>query len=228
MADPHVGKANGKVVSIAGRLHGGRTHSHRGPGGRVLVLNASYEPINVCTMRRAAVLVLKERAEVLERREGVLHSERLELERPCVIRLVRYVRVPRDVHRRKITRRAVLARDSYTCQYCGRESAGLTVDHVIPRSRGGTSHWDNIVAACAPCNRKKGSRLPSRGRHALARQPKGSGPDRLHPHRKPTRPGRVGAVPPGRLGPAAELPRWPARRQRRAAPFRSGPSVRVA
>jgi len=176
VADRRAGKANGKVVPIGGRLHGGRTHLHRGPGGRVLVLNASYEPINVCTMRRAAVLVLKERAEVLERREGVLHSERLELERPCVIRLVRYVRVPRDVHRRKITRRAVLARDSYTCQYCGWESAGLTVDHVIPRSRGGSSHWDNIVAACAPCNRKKGSRLPTEASMPLRASPKPPGP----------------------------------------------------
>ena len=92
--------------------------------GRVLVLNASYEPINVCTVRRAAVLVLKSRAEMLERGEGALHSERLELDRPCVIRLVRYVRIPRDVHRRKITRKAVLARDAYTCQYCGHEAAG--------------------------------------------------------------------------------------------------------
>ena len=174
--EPDVGKANGKVVRIAGRLHGGRTHSHRGPGGRVLVLNASYEPINVCTMRRATVLVLKERAEVLERREGVIHSERLDLDRPCVIRLVRYVRVPRDVHRRKITRRAVLARDAYTCQYCGRESAGLTVDHVIPRSRGGSSHWDNIVAACAPCNRKKGNRLPKEAAMPLRASPRPPGP----------------------------------------------------
>ena len=176
MADPHVAKMGGKVVPIAGRLHGGRTHSHRGPGGRVLVLNASYEPINVCTMRRATVLVLKERAEVIERRDGHIHSERLELERPCVIRLVRYVRVPRDVHRRKITRRAVLARDAYTCQYCGRESAGLTVDHVIPRSRGGSSHWDNIVAACAPCNRKKGNRLPTEAAMKLRASPKPPGP----------------------------------------------------
>ena len=84
-----------------------------GPRARaVLVLNASYEPINVCTVRRAAVLVLKSRAELLERGEGALHSEQLELERPCVIRLVRYVRIPRDVHRRKITRKAVLARDA--------------------------------------------------------------------------------------------------------------------
>ncbi|MDQ3758926.1 MAG: HNH endonuclease [Actinomycetota bacterium] len=178
LADPHAGEKHGKVVSMAERLHGGRTHTHAParPGGRVLVLNASYEPINVCTMRRAAVLVLKERAEVIERRDGVLHSERLELERPCVIRLVRYVRVPRDVHRRKITRRAVLARDSYTCQYCGRESAGLTVDHVIPRSRGGSSHWDNIVAACAPCNRKKGNRLPTEAAMPLRTSPKPPGP----------------------------------------------------
>src|ERR1700754_4277537 len=94
-------------------------HRRRGrDGGRVLVLNASYEPINVCTVRRATVLLLKARAEVLEKGEGALHSELLELDCPCVIRLVRYVRIPRDVHRRKITRKAVLARDSYTCQYC--------------------------------------------------------------------------------------------------------------
>ena len=77
-----------------------------------------------------------------------------------MIRLVTYVRVPRDVHRRKITRKAVLARDSWTCQYCGHAHHGLTVDHVIPRSRGGESVWENIVASCAPCNRRKGNRLP--------------------------------------------------------------------
>ena len=106
---------------VAGRPAGagGAAVRGRGPGGRVLVLNASYEPINVCTMRRATVLVLKARAEMLERGEGVIHSERLALDRPCVIRLVRYVRIPRDVHRRKITRKAVLARDAYQCQYCG-------------------------------------------------------------------------------------------------------------
>ncbi len=139
--------------------------------GHVLVLNASYEPINVCTVRRAAVLVLKERAEVLERREGSIHSERLDLDRPCVIRLVRYVRVPRDVHRRKITRRAVLARDAYTCQYCGREAAGLTVDHVIPRSRGGQHTWENVVAACRPCNTAKRDRLLSETTMVLRRRP---------------------------------------------------------
>ncbi len=174
VADPEVAGVRHKVVSLTDRMHGGRTHAR--PGGRVLVLNASYEPINVCTMRRATVLVLKERAEILEHGEGKLHSERLVLEQPCVIRLIRYVRVPRDVHRRKITRKAVLARDAYTCQYCGRESHGLTVDHVVPRSRGGSSAWDNIVAACAPCNRRKGNRLPHEASMPLRGKPKPPGP----------------------------------------------------
>ncbi len=132
----------------------------RGISGRVLVLNATYEPINVCTVRRAAVLVLKAKAEVIERGNHTLRSERMRMARPMVIRLVTYVRVPRDVHRRKITRKAVLARDSWTCQYCGTSKPGLTVDHVIPRSRGGESVWENIVASCASCNRRKGNRLP--------------------------------------------------------------------
>ena len=131
-----------------------------GTSTRVLVLNASYEPINVCTLKRAAVLVLKEKAEVLEQSRGALRSERFAMQRPTVIRLITYVRVPRDAHRRKITRKAVLARDSWTCQYCGSRKPGLTVDHVIPRSRGGGSTWDNIVASCGPCNRRKGNRLP--------------------------------------------------------------------
>lgn len=135
-------------------------HRRRGPdSGRVLVLNATFEPINVCTVRRAVVLLLKEKAELLERGRWELHSESTTFARPTVIRLVTYVRVPRDVHQRKITRRAVFARDGWTCQYCGSRS-NLTVDHVIPRSKGGSSSWDNIVASCAPCNRRKGDRLP--------------------------------------------------------------------
>ncbi len=156
---------------------GARRASAASGGTRVLVLNASYEPINVCTVRRAAILVLKARAEVLENGAGSLRSERLEMARPCVIRLRRYVRIPRDVHRRKITRKAVLARDSWTCQYCGREAhTGLTVDHVIPRSRGGASSWDNIVASCAPCNRKKGNRLPREAAMHPRNSPRAPGP----------------------------------------------------
>jgi len=141
--------------------------------GRVLVLNATYEPINVCTLRRATVLLLKEKAELLERREGAtLRSERMTMERPDVIRLLNYVKIPREAHRRKITRRAVLARDRWTCQYCGSTQSTLTVDHVIPRSRGGKSVWENIVAACASCNRRKGDRLPREIQMHPARPPK--------------------------------------------------------
>jgi 5-methylcytosine-specific restriction endonuclease McrA len=84
---------------------------------------------------------------------------------------VTYVRVPRDAHRRKITRRAVFARDGWTCQYCGSRS-NLTVDHVIPRSKGGTSSWENIVASCAPCNRRKGDRLPRQAGMTPRRPPR--------------------------------------------------------
>jgi 5-methylcytosine-specific restriction endonuclease McrA len=119
----------------------------------VLVLNATFEPINVCTVRRAIGLLLKAKAEVLEEAQWSLHAERIALARPFVIRLTNYVRLPRDAHRRKITRRAVFARDDWTCQYCG-VRANLTVDHVIPRSKGGLSSWENIVASCAPCNRR--------------------------------------------------------------------------
>lgn len=144
-------------------------------GGRVLVLNASYEPINVCTTKRATNLLLKAKAEIVELSEQVLHSERFDFARPVVIRLLNYVRIPRDVHRRRITRKAVLARDEWTCQYCGLEEIKLTVDHVIPRSRGGSSAWENIVASCAPCNRRKGNRLP----HEI----------KMHPRKKPGAPG---------------------------------------
>ena len=144
--------------------------------GRVLVLNASYEPLNVCTVRRALVLILKEKAEVLEHGDGVLRSETMRLDCPEVIRLITFVRVPRDIHRRRITRKAVLARDGWTCQYCGTSKPTLTVDHVIPRSRGGESIWENIVASCAPCNRKKGNRLPQEIRMHPRRHPRPPGP----------------------------------------------------
>ena len=102
--------------------------------------------------------------------------------RPVVIRLVRYVNVPRDTHRRKITRRAVFARDGWTCQYCGSRS-NLTVDHVIPRSKGGGSTWENIVASCAPCNRRKGDRLPAQAGMHPRRTPSAPAAH-LHPRRR--------------------------------------------
>jgi 5-methylcytosine-specific restriction endonuclease McrA len=142
----------------------------------VLVLNATFEPINVCTVRRAVVLLLKEKAEVIERAEWHLHSASQTIPRPMVIRLVTYVRIPRDTHRRKITRRAVFARDNWTCQYCGARS-NLTVDHVVPRSKGGSSNWENIVASCAPCNRRKGNALPRQAGMRLLKQPRTPNPN---------------------------------------------------
>ena len=113
---------------------------------QVLVLNASYEPLNVCTVRRAHVLVFKGKAEVLEDLPRPLRSASDTFRWPHVIRLVQYVRVPRAV-KRKISRRALFARDGWRCQYCG--SAGkLTLDHVIPRSRGGDSVWETVVTSC--------------------------------------------------------------------------------
>ena len=142
----------------------------------MLVLNATYEPINVCTVRRATVLLLKSKAEVVEIGTQDLHWATGSLPRPVVIRLVTYVRIPRDTHKRKITRRAVFARDNWTCQYCGSRQQ-LTVDHVVPRSKGGGSTWDNIVAACAPCNRRKGDSLPRQAGMILAHPPRTPNPD---------------------------------------------------
>ncbi len=146
-----------------------------GDSGRVLVLNATYEPINVCTVRRAAILMLKQKAEMIDRSSGELRSEHRILPRPVVIRLRVYANVPRDSSKRKITRRAVFARDGWACQYCGKRSA-LTVDHVIPRSKGGSSSWENIVASCAPCNRRKGDRLPAQVNMHPRRPPRIPGP----------------------------------------------------
>jgi 5-methylcytosine-specific restriction endonuclease McrA len=125
----------------------------------VLVLNASYEPLNVTSVRRAYVLVFKGKAELIEQLEEPLHSASDTYPWPHVIRLVQYVRVPRAVQR-KISRRALFARDNWRCAYCGTTGGRLTLDHVIPRSRGGGSVWENVVTSCAPCNLKKGDRLP--------------------------------------------------------------------
>jgi 5-methylcytosine-specific restriction endonuclease McrA len=155
-----------------GALPASRGEQRVSVNSRVLVLNASYEPINVCTVRRATVLVIKQRAEIVERSAAELHSENLTVPRPVVIRLITYVRIPRDAHSRKITRRAVFARDRWTCQYCGGERSALTIDHVIPRSKGGPSSWENIVTCCAPCNRRKGNRLPREANMRPKRKPK--------------------------------------------------------
>jgi len=126
---------------------------------QVLVLNATYEPINVCSTRRAVVLLLKERAEMLEAGRHPIRAAAIEVAQPVVIRLLSYVKVPRG-DRRRLSRRVILARDGFSCQYCG-STRHLTIDHVIPRSRGGSTSWDNVVTSCAPCNVRKGAKLPT-------------------------------------------------------------------
>jgi 5-methylcytosine-specific restriction endonuclease McrA len=127
----------------------------------VLVLNASYEPINICGARRALVLVLKGVARTEEEHALVLHAQRSYMPMPSVIRLLEYRRIPYQT--RALSRKNILLRDRNTCQYCGEAFApgDLTLDHVIPRSRGGNSTWENLVACCHACNHQKGNRMLS-------------------------------------------------------------------
>jgi 5-methylcytosine-specific restriction endonuclease McrA len=140
--------------------------------GNVLVLNASFEPLSVVSVQRAIVLLLKEKAELIEAAEAVLRSEKLTLPVPLVIRLVYYVRIPYRVSL-PVSRRAILVRDRYTCQYCGAQPGRpeLTLDHVLPRSRGGRTTWDNVVTACKRCNGKKGNKTPAEANMKLFDQP---------------------------------------------------------
>ena len=135
---------------------------------KALVLNASYEPLCVVSVRRAVILVLKEKAEVLHTAERVLHSERAALPVPSVIRLTYFVKVPFRA-RAALNRRAVFARDGGRCQYCG--AAAENIDHVIPRSRGGQHVWENVVAACRPCNTRKEDRYLHEVGLTLRRRP---------------------------------------------------------
>lgn len=143
-----------------------------------LALNASFEPLTILPVRRALRLVIDRKAEILEVDDSrVFRSERTELPCPVVIRLVRYVHVPRKF-RRQVTNTFLFARDGYSCQYCGRHRTELrgrdflTRDHVVPISRGGANDWGNVVAACSPCNNRKGNRLPREVGMSLDRVPK--------------------------------------------------------
>jgi 5-methylcytosine-specific restriction endonuclease McrA len=135
---------------------------------RSLVLNASFEPLCVVSGRRAVVLVLDEKAEVVHATGEHLHSERRAFVVPSVIRLRTFVKVP---YRRRaaLNRRAVFARDHHRCQYCGAKAE--SIDHVVPRSKGGPHAWDNVVAACRPCNAGKRDRLLAETSMVLRRRP---------------------------------------------------------
>ena len=135
----------------------------------VLVLNQNYEPLNVCNARRALVLVDGGKAEVLEHAFGDIRTPSRVIPRPSVIRLVYMIKRPRP--RVRLTRREVFMRDQYTCQYCGLKTRDLTLDHVIPRHRGGAHTWENLVSACRSCNHRKGGKALEEFRIPLRRQP---------------------------------------------------------
>lgn len=137
----------------------------------VLVLNGSYEPIQLTSARRAMTLICKGAALVEEVSPYVVKTSQITLPIPEVIRLVRYRRVPRI--NRTVSRKGILLRDGYTCQYCGekRGPRELTLDHVIPRSRSGQNTWENLVACCFPCNNRKGDRTPEEAGMELLHKP---------------------------------------------------------
>jgi len=126
--------------------------------GEVLVLNQNYEPLNITDVRRAITLVHLGKAEVVATDSMVLHSEKRTMHAPSVLRLSYFVKRP--LPELRVSRRSLLARDNYTCQYCGRRDLPLTLDHITPKVRGGQSDWTNLVCCCTRCNNLKGQRTP--------------------------------------------------------------------
>ena len=135
--------------------------------GQVLVLNASYEPLNITTWRRAMVMMIKGKAESLE--QDTSREIRQGTHLPTVIRLRQYVHVP--FRQLPLTRRNLFQRDHQTCQYCGSRDQPLSIDHVVPRSRGGSDTWENVTTACLSCNVRKGNRTPKEASMPLHRAP---------------------------------------------------------
>lgn len=139
---------------------------------KILVLNHSYQPLHFCNVRRAIVMLMKGKAEEIEYDGRVIHSPSIVLRVPTVIRLVTYLHLPRKWGGIRFSKKNVFKRDNYTCQYCGRSGVGMTLDHVIPRSRGGATCWENVVVACQNCNLKKGDRTLKECGLRLLRKPR--------------------------------------------------------
>ena len=139
--------------------------------GDVLLLNFSYEALNTVTIERAVRLLFTGKAEIVHGLDRPMRSASFEMRMPSIVRLLYFIKRP--MQRVGLTKKNVLLRDSYRCQYCGvRGSSALTVDHVVPKSRGGASSWENLVAACSPCNSRKNDRTPKEAAMKLLRQPK--------------------------------------------------------
>ncbi len=136
----------------------------------VLVLNQNYEPLSVCRAKRAVVMVLLGKAEIIEEKPIRLHSMSFSLPLPSIVRLSLYIKAPkREI---PLTRKNILRRDGFKCQYCGTRDAPLTTDHIVPRSQGGRDRWENLVCACVACNNKKGNRTPRQAGIPLLKKPK--------------------------------------------------------
>lgn len=138
---------------------------------KVLVLNQSFEPLNICSARRAVVLLIAGKAERVEDSPRIIYSPSVALIIPSVIRLHRYIHWP-GAHIVAFTKKNILKRDGFMCQYCGRNGEErMTIDHVIPRSLGGKTVWENVVSACLPCNLKKGNKTLTEAGMRLLRKP---------------------------------------------------------
>lgn len=161
--DPN-GKEACPVVSVRGVL-----------SSPVLVLNLNYVPVNVCTARRAIVLVGKGKAELLENHSGEVHTVTAVFDVPSIIRLVYLVKRPYAP--RKLSNKEIFLRDKFTCQYCQKKTQDLTMDHVIPRRQHGPHTWENVVAACPRCNLHKAGRTPAEANMKLMREPKAPQPN---------------------------------------------------
>ncbi len=146
------------------------------PGNRlkrrvVLLLNGSYEPLNVCSLRRGIELIYLGKAELIHSYDGkVIRAESMAIPRPSVIRLKYFVKIRRG--ELPLTKRNILRRDGHTCQYCGAKGEVMTVDHIVPRSQGGKDDWENLVCACFSCNHLKGERTPEQAGMRLTRKPR--------------------------------------------------------
>ena len=141
----------------------------------VLVLNLNYVPINVCNVRRAIVLVGKGKAELLENHRGEIRTVATVFEVPSIIRLAYLVKRP--FAPRKLSKKEIFLRDQYTCQYCGKKTQELTLDHVVPRRQNGSHTWENVVAACSRCNLRKAGYTPEEARMKLNREPRAPQPN---------------------------------------------------
>lgn len=139
---------------------------------QVLVLNASYEPINICGVKRAIVLLVTGVARSEEETLSIIRSPSIEIRIPAVIRLVAFVKIP--YIRRTLSKKNIFLRDQYTCQYCSKklDAGNLTLDHIVPKSRGGNSTWENLVTSCKSCNVRKGDKTPKEAGMRLLIKPK--------------------------------------------------------